>query len=145
MGITDLIPGVDEIKLALAGVMAAAVLGGFGWVVWEYHDLKTMKQENTVLIQNNKILQENDDILKGNLAKAQTANATDQATIQSLIKERNDAQTAIANLAKQKQSDVATIGALGKKLKDMEGNTANDGPLAPDLRETIRGIQGGSK
>jgi len=140
--ITDLIPGVAEVKMIIAAACCAAVLGGGFWVKHEWDELKVLKTNNATLTENNKILQENNDVLKGNLGTCTSANSTDNATIASLIAERNAAQNAVNVLAQQQKSNVAAIGVLGKKLSDLEKNAANDGPLAPDLRETVRGIEG---
>ncbi len=142
MGLTDLIPGVAEIKTGLGIAVGVAIVALGGWMVWEYKDLEKLKEANIILTTNNKQLQENEDILKANQQTCVATNTTDAATIASLLKERQDAQNAVANLAKQQQSNVATIGILGKKLTDLEKNPANDGTLSPDLRETIRGIEG---
>ena len=142
MGITDFIPGVAEVKMIIAGACVAAVIGGGFWIKHEWDYFHRLEQNNTTLTSNNKILQENNDVLKGNLTACTTANSTENTTIASLIKERDDAQAAIATLAAQKKSNAAAIGVLGKKLSDMEKIATNDGTLAPDLRETVRGIQG---
>lgn len=142
MGISDLIPGVAEIKTGLGIAVGVAIIALGGWMVWEWKDLQHLKESNTILTENNKQLQENADILKANQQTCVATNTTDSATIASLLKDRQDAQNAVANLSKQQQSNVAAIGILGKKLSELEKNPANDGTLSPDLRETIRGIEG---
>jgi|SRR5579859_1475522 len=140
--LSDLIPGVTEVKMLIALACVALALGGGFWIKHEWDYFHRLEQNNTTLTQNNKILQENNDVLKANLNTCTGVNSTDQATIAGLIKERSDAQAAVTSLAAQQKSNVAAIGVLGKKLSDMEKNAANDGPLAPDLRETVRGIEG---
>lgn len=135
MSIVDMIPGVEQVKVALNIAIGAAVLIGGLYIYCEWHDYQEMKQ-------NYSTLQTNNTTLKNNLNTCVIANSTDNKTITDLLNERSDAKTAVNNLAHQQQSNVATIGALKKKLSDMENDAKNDGPLAPDLRETIRGIEG---
>lgn len=135
MSITDMIPGVEQVKAAVNIAIGVAVLIGGLYIYCEWHDYQEMKK-------NYATLQANDTTLKNNLNTCVAANSTDNKTITDLLNERADAKTAVTTLAQQQQSNVATIGALKKKLSDMEKDAKNDGPLAPDLRETIRGIEG---
>ena len=139
--ITNLIPGVTEVKMIIALACMTAIIGGGFWIKHERDYFHRLEQNNVTLTSNNKILQENNDVLKGNLNTCVATNTTDNTTIAGLIKERSDAKLAVDTLAAQQKSNMIAIGTLSQKLKQMEGNAANDGTLAPDLRETVRGIE----
>ena len=141
MAISDFIPGVDEVRMVMAGIVLLAILGGIGYVWWIHDELSTLRTANTTLTSNNKILQENNDVIKNNFNVCTNANITNNATIQNFLKERESSQIAIMSLAQQKKTSDITIGNLQQKLSSMEKDPANNGTLAPDLRETIRGIQ----
>jgi hypothetical protein len=141
MAVTDLIPGVEEVRMVIAGIVLLAVLGGIGYVWWTHEELSALRTANATLTSNNKILQENNDVIKNNFNVCTNANVTNQATVQSFLKERESSQIAITSLAQQKKAGDAIIGNLQQKLSAMEKDPANNGVLAPDLRETIRGIQ----
>jgi len=139
--LTNLIPGVGQAKLIGIGIAAAGVLALAIYIGVLRHQVKSLREDNVVLVQNNKVLQDNNDTLKGNLKTAVDANKTNDETIEKLKSERADAVKAVETLAKKQKSNAATIGQLQTQLADMRKDEANNGPLAPVLRETIRGIQ----
>ncbi len=138
MSLANLIPGVSATKLIVIGLVAASIIG---YVAYNRHTIKTLRSENVVLTQNNKTLQENVDTVKDNLSKTEKANAALLGTIGDLQKERDSAKAAVEALNKEKKSNTKVIGDLQKALDKLKKDPANNGPLAPVLRETIRGIQ----
>lgn len=140
MNIIDLIPGVAQIKSAISIIMAIIFLGACGYIYWEWSDLQDLKKANAVLIENNKVLQENEDVLKGNLTTCQNSNVTNQSTINDLIIERKSAQDIIDNLSKEKQNNLSSVKQLQDTINSMK-NSKSDGPLAPVLKLTIKGIE----
>lgn len=145
MGILDLIPGVSQTKLIMYGICLVAIISCVLWVKHEWNLLQQLKVDNAVLTTNNKTLQGNNDTLKNNINICSVANKTNNSTIESLKRERNDAKTAIAELAARNQSSKIIIGTLKNNIDVMKKNPDNDGPIKPILRETIRGIQKGAK
>lgn len=141
MSISNLIPGVPQLKMIGIGMIVAGLLGLFIWTGYLHNRVKELKQDNIVLVQNNKVLQDNNDTLKKNLETAKETNTTNTETIERLKKERSDAVKAVEDLSKKQQSNVKTIGELQTKIDDMKQNPANNGTLSPVLREAIRGIQ----
>lgn len=136
--LSNLIPGVSATKLIVIGLVAASVIG---WVTYTRHTIKSLRADNIVLVQNNKVLQENVDTVKDNLAKTEKANGVLLSTIGDLQKERDNAKAAADALSKEKKSNTKVIGDLQKQLEKLKKDPVNNGPLAPVLRETIRGIQ----
>ncbi len=103
MGITDLIPGITEVKMIIALACVGGLLGGGFYIKHEWDYFKELKTDNATLTSNNKILQENNDVLKGNLNTCVATNTTDNTTIAGLIKERDDAKIAVDTLAAQQK------------------------------------------
>lgn len=135
------VPGVAQLKLIFNGAIALAIVGALIWGGIRYHELLDLRKDNAVLIRNNKVLQQNTDTLRENYLVCQESNEVNIQTISDLIKERDDAERAVEELANQQQANIATIGALQSRLNDLRQDETNNGPLAPVLRETIRGIQ----
>jgi hypothetical protein len=143
MTILNLIPGVAEAKLAIAGVIATILLGG-GLYVWhDFHELHKLQAVNAVLISNNKVLQENVDTSNKNFATCTSASNSDQVTIANLLKERAETQDAILVLADRQKTNIDLVNAIHDRLINLEKIAANNGTLSADLRETIRGIEAG--
>ena len=148
--ITDALGGT-QIKAVAMTIVITLFLAGIAGVAWRIHSLKgdvaTLQTQVTTLTANNKIIQENNDVLKSDLIAAQDVNATDNKTITDLLNERNDAKTAVDTLSAQSRANKQVIGTLQSNLDNLRKNPANDGVLSKDLRETIRGIQnsGGQK
>lgn len=104
-----------------------------------------LEVKNGELTADNTTLKSNNAILKGNLSAAEEANKTTIEANRQLLKERQDAQTAIDNLAKDKKKALDNLAVANKKIDDMLKDPKNNGSVAPVLRETIRDIQGRSK
>ena len=145
MALTDLIPGVSQAKLIVGGMVIAAVVGFVGWSWWTHNQLEKARADNAVLKQNVETLNGNVKTLQDNYLTCQNANATNADTIAALQKERDDAKTAVDRLASQRQRDQQRIGSLQDQINKMKQDPANNGPVAPVLRETIRGIQQGEQ
>lgn len=129
-----------------SGIIAIIVFAVVVFVVWSWRNhvsLQRYKSDNIILKQNNAVLTSNAEVLKRNYLVCQTANETSANTIQQLELERNDAKAAIAALAVQQKRDARVIGNLKQQMNQMSNDPANNGPVAPVLRETIRGIQAG--
>ena len=145
MTLTDLIPGVSQAKLIIGSLVITAVVGFVGWSWWTHNQIEKSRAENAVLKQNVEILNSSVKTLQDNYLKCQRANTTNADTIAALQKERDDAKAAVSRLASQRQRDAQRIGSLQDQINRMKKDPANNGPLAPVLRETIRGIQHGEK
>jgi uncharacterized protein HemX len=143
--LANLIPGVAELKTGFTAVVAililVSILGGIGYVWWYHSEFIKLQTDNATLTQNNKNLQENNDVITSNLNTCKSANTTNSDTIQQLLKEREDSENAITVLSNQQKSNANTIAGLQKNLNNLSKDKNNDGVLAPDLRETIRGIE----
>ncbi len=142
--LTDLIPGVTEIKMIIALACVGGLVGGGFYIKHEWDYFQELKTDNATLTQNNKVLQENVDVANSNTNKCIADNVTQNATIAGLEKERADAQAAVTNLAAQQKSNTLVISTLQSHLTLLEKVAANDGTLSVDLKETIRGIEGGA-
>lgn len=103
--------------------------------ITELHAVNTkLTVDNTMLIENNKVLKENQKILY-------EANDVNQDTIKKLMEERKQSKIAIANLAAANKRGNDALDQLGKKIDELLLDPANDGTVAPVLRETINQIQ----
>lgn len=140
-GFAKFIPGLGQVKLIGIGIAAAGVLAIAIWIGVLRHQVNNLREDNAILTTNNKVLQDNNDTLKGNLETAIKANEENVKTIESLKKERQAAVDSVVALTKKQKSNAATIGQLQAQLAEMRKDEENNGPLAPVLRETIRGIQ----
>lgn len=145
MSILDAIPGVAQIKLAvsffLAIVLIVTILGGGAYLYWYHNEFARLEANNKQLETNNQVLQTNNDTIKGNLLVCENTNASNNATITALLKERDQAKVAVATLAKRQATTNGIIANLQAKLAELLKDPVNDGALAPDLRETVRDIQ----
>jgi cell division protein FtsB len=143
-GLTGASP-TKSIKLVILGVLLGVTLLACGFLAFKYHSMsasiETLKSEKSVLETNNKIMQANNQVLKENMDALVQANKSTADTTDALIKERSKAQLAINTLASSTVSDKALISNLKQKLADIIKDPANDGTLAPSLRETIRQVQ----
>lgn len=136
MALTDLIPGFSQLKLIIAGAILAAVASFVAWALIQHHELLTAGQKITALNATISTLQSNATTLNENVASCVAANAAEDATVHSLLKERDAAQAAVKALSSQRALDSSTIDALKKTLAGLK-----DGPVAPVLAQTIAGIQ----
>lgn len=139
--LTNLIPGVSQLKLIGATVAGVIVLSGAAYVVWEIHEVKALSEQVTVLKQNQVTLKNNANTAIANYNTCKSANDVNSQTIKSLEAERQDAVTSVNVLAGKTQSDARTISDLKAKFDSMNKDPKNNGSLSPDLREAIRGIQ----
>lgn len=143
MALEDLIPGVSQAKLIVAGILLAAI-AGLGFTLWWQHStINKLQADAEVYKLNAQTQKENNDTLRENYIVCSNSNKTNNATIESLTAERDDAKLAIDNLARQRRDDERRIGGLNATLDKLRKDPANNGPLAKSLRETIRGIQNG--
>lgn len=143
MALEDLIPGVSQVKLIIAGVVLAAMVGVGLTVYFQHKTIKGLREDITTLETNNATLKQNTDILRANYLTCSTTNQTNAATIEALKAERQDAVDALAALAKERQKDANRIARLNTLIDNLRNNPTNNGPVAPVLRETIRAIQEG--
>jgi len=137
--------GTSKIKLIISAIVFGAVGMAIFLVVMHVSSLKEdLIKANTklaVLESNNKILQDNTEVLKENMKTFATANHTNWLTIQQLLTERSEAQKIISSLASATANDRHTISNLNKKLDELLKDPKNDGIVSPALRETVRDIQ----
>lgn len=141
MSILDAIPGVGQAKLIGAGVLLAVVLAFGGWVYYEHYEVGKLSAQNAVLVANNKELTNNASILTKNYNLCAAANGINETTINQLKTERDQAEAAIADLAKKQKESGKKLSDLQIKLNAMAKDSKNNGTLSPYLRETIRGIE----
>jgi hypothetical protein len=97
----------------------------------------TVKQVTT----DNEILKSNNATLKLNLQGALDANVKTVDANKKLLEERIAAKIAIDALAKSKAEEKKLLDDAKGKITEMLKNPANNGTVAPVLRETIRDIQ----
>jgi polyferredoxin len=134
MAITDLIPGIAEIRMVFAGAVLAVVVGA-GWYAYHiYEEVGVLQTANAQYLANQKTLE-------ANQLTCTSANKTNEATIAALTAERQQSQQAIATLAATAKINVDNLSAVSAKLATLMKSPANNGTLSPDLRETIRGLQ----
>jgi cell division protein FtsB len=149
MNLTNLIPGVAQIKtiLTIAGVVIVIglLVGGGIWIKIKLDEIAHLQKVNAVLTVNNKTLSDNNAVLNNNIKRLESTNSTNQTTIDSLLKERQASESVIKILAREKKMSDKIIVDLHKKLVILEKNPKNDGPLAPVLRDTIQGIEASEK
>lgn len=141
MSILDAVPGVSQAKLVGAGICLLGIIG-LGIYIWglktEIHSKETKIEQ---LQTDNKQLTINVETVKQNFNECSNTNKSQNDTINSLLKEREDVKKAINDLSSKALKSDSTVQALRKQLADLNSDTANNGPLAKNLRETIRGIQ----
>jgi hypothetical protein len=142
MAVTDLIPGWAEAKLGLSIVLAVVILAGVGFGVYKgyslYEHYQQLEADNAQLVINNATLKSNVTTLEG-------ANATDAQTIEGLKADHAAAEKVVGELAKQAEQNRQALAATQATLDKLAKDPKNNGVVAPDLRETIRSIQGASK
>lgn len=128
-------------KIAMVVLAGGLVVSGFGYVHKSVELAVADHKVNSLQTQINQLTTDNTQ-LKENVDLITNVNQTNVATNQKLLDERKDAQAAIATLAKQKKITAEALANAQKAVDDMlKDPQKNDGPLAPVLRETIRGIQ----
>lgn len=103
--------------------------------------IEVLQEEKNKVLIDNKILIENNQVLKRNIQQLDAAVASNKRTIEALLAERNAAQEAIKALAASAKRDRAKLNAASSKVEEMASDPKNDGEIAPVLRETIREIQ----
>lgn len=141
MSLLDAVPGVSQAKLVVAGIVLAIAIG-FGLYVWSLKDsIKDLEKEKTDLTVDKAQLTQNVATVKSNFNICLDSNATQVKTIVNLEKEREDSIKAVEELARKDASNTEAINILKKKLVKLNADAANNGPLANNLRETIRAIQ----
>ena len=143
MAIEDLIPGVSQAKLIMAGVVLAVMVGVGITIVVQHKTIKGLREDIVLLEANNKTLKDNTDTLRQNYLVCSEANKSSTATIAALTAERQDALDALAALSAEQVVAANRIAQLNKLLDNLRADPANNGPVAPVLRETIRAIQEG--
>jgi cell division protein FtsB len=145
MALENLIPGVSQAKLIIGGVVLAALIGVGVTIKWQHSTIQELRADKTLLEANSKTLVDNTNTLRDNYLACSTANKTTLETIAALKKERQDAIDALERLAATRRNDQFRIDSLNKLLDNLRRNPANNGPVAPVLRETIREIQNGDQ
>lgn len=130
---------------AIVASIIATVAGVFFKLSSMSSQISALQEEKTQLVASNTALQQNVDVLKGNIKTIQDANSANLKTIQALLKERKDAQAALNMLASTQKADRQNLDNLLKQLDSLKQDPKNNGLVAPVLKETIRGIQTGKK
>ena len=135
------IPGVPQAQLIAYAISGGLIVAFIWWIWWMMDELGDRKEKISMLSSNVEVLTENTDVLRQNYLQCQTANTTNNDTIESLLKERNDAQEALKRLTAQKMRDNIYIDQLEARVGIARNNPSQNGPLAPVLRDTIKDIQ----
>ena len=137
--------GGSKIKLVLiviaATIIVSAAAGAALYVRSLKSDIVKLRETNAELVADNHIHKENNAVLKENMKKLATANHTNWLTAQSLISDKALTTKALSNLAAMRTADKQSYDRLSKRIEDMLKDPANDGPVAPVLREVLREIQ----
>ncbi len=130
----NLIPGVAELKAALAVLLLAGLCFG-GWDVWNtYHQVDVLKAQVT-------LLQTNQKTYAADLASCTAANKTDEATIAQLTSDRAAAQTAINQLTATTTTVQANLAQVRSQLAAISKLKGSDGALSPDLLTVLKGLK----
>ena len=141
----DAVPGVSQAKLIVGGIIAAVILVAIvslGFYIWGLNNtIDSLEVDKKRLEADNATLTTNVDTVKNNFKVCEDSNIIQQNTVDSLKKERKDNEEAVAALAKAEQVNQTTITNLKRKLAILNADAANNGPLAKNLKETIRSIQ----
>lgn len=141
----DAVPGVSQAKLVVHCAIAVGILIAIVSVclyIWGLNNtIDGLNVDKERLTADNTQLQANVDIVKNNFKVCQDANVTQQLSIDSLLKERADNVAAVNKLAAAEQKNEKTILTLKQKLAVLNADAANNGPVANNLKETIRSIQ----
>lgn len=149
-----MVTGLFKGKFCMYAVIAA-VLAGAGVYAYKSMQLTSAKSEVKTLSEriieleektgelfaNNTILKSNNEVLKGNIDELDSVNKENRAAIDSLLKERNDAQKALARLSASTKSDKKALDKLQAQIKELRAIAGNDAEVAKVLKETIRSIQ----
>jgi chromosome segregation ATPase len=141
----DAVPGVSQAKLAVRGAIAVGILiaiASVGLYIWGLKNANdSLTNDVNRLTADNTQLQANVDTVKSNFKICQDSNITQELTINKLLLERQENVDAVAALAKAEKANEKTILTLKQKLAVLNADAANNGPLANNLKETIRSIQ----
>lgn len=128
------------IAIIIGGVLASG-LGLYFYVNGLKKEIAELQGKVSSLTTDNGILTSNNSVLKSNLNAAFRVNATNDETIKSLVKEREDSYHAIETLAKKDVASAKKIKDLKDVIDKLKGDPTKDGPVAPILKDTIIEIQ----
>lgn len=131
-------PRITKIILSICAVLltSSSIL-----LFTKTKELENLMEKNTELILTNSTLQTNNQSLKQNQETLLKVNDTNRETIQRLDDERKESKKAIESLAAMNKRDRHALDKIGNKIDEMIKDPANDGDVAPVLREAIRDIQ----
>lgn len=156
MGIINLLFGGGMFtKLAIMGLLFAFASTGAS-CAWKTVKLNSeinavnkkngeLETKNGQLSTDNATLKSNIETLKSNLDIAADANAKIAEANRQLLNERKLSKEAIEILAHARDVATRNLQEANRKIDEMLKNPANNGALAPVLRETIRDIQNRNK
>lgn len=136
---------LSQIKIAIIFLIIGTIISA-AFLIQEHiaslkSDIVKLETEKISVMATNKVLSQNNDVLKDNISVLNSANTTNLSTIQQLLNERAEALKAINNLASSTANDRQTIVKLNKKLEQLLSDPKNDGIVSPALKETVREIQ----
>ena len=138
-------PNTSRLKLAIIAIvlggLLASGLGLYYYVNSLKKEIATLQGKVNTLTANNSIMSSNNATLKTNLNVAVESNITNTVTIDALLKERRDAVEMVNKLAKTDLINKKKIKDLKIEVDKLKGNPAEDGPLAPVLRDTLTNVQ----
>lgn len=111
--LTDLIPGVSEIKLSASTVvyiivgLAIAALIGFG--VWEAHEVKTLDTQMGTLTQQNKDLDTANKTLSNTILGLQKSGQVNDVVSNTDVTQKQDAAASSTAITTNAQSQVQQV------------------------------------
>lgn len=115
---------------ALLAVVAAVAIT-VGWLFYQNVSLKDdLVQSKQDIIQ-----------LQANLNSAIAANKENEATIDALQLEKALINESLKSLEEARRRDSQVIGTLSATIRAQAANPANQVPLSPVLKDTVREIQ----
>lgn len=119
----------------LVSIAAAAILiPVLAFSGWTYIKLKNAETAKAEAIAER-------DSMATQLDLAVKANQTNQDTIDRLMLEKQDIETALANLEARRKKDRATIAGLSRAIAEQASNPENQVKLSPVLQQVVDQIQ----
>ena len=137
MSVIDLIPGIAQAKAIAIGVTSLFVLLAIAYAGYRLHEYDTALTKAQAQVVE---LTANAQTLKTDLGVCTTTNTANVASLEALRSDSANAKSQIATLAAQKASLLTTTALLAKQIAASKG-TAQDGTVAPVLKDTLRSLQ----
>lgn len=123
-------------KTFFIGLAIVILIGGTWYAV---HKIDSLEAQNASLVSKNAALIADNKTLQDNLDASIAINKNNQIVINQLSQAKTDAEQRIQEMQNQVDQSNQTIANIQKMISN--SSSAQDGPIAPVLANTINAIQ----